>query len=160
MSISGPGIFENDDAADLLTRLEHEGVEAIEEALSATETTGYLDAVDGAAGLAAAALIASVLGRPPWSPKEAYISERLADSVPAIRNRIDLVPRAAAAVRRVRTEPSEMLELMRPPKPSEMLRPMEPSELLELMKTNEEFYRTWIAELDMLAAALSVHQSL
>src|SRR5258708_20240958 len=68
MSIWEPGPFENDDAADWVTEVEEDpGLELIEDALSEVADpahVGYLEIPDGAIAVAAAELVAQLLGRP------------------------------------------------------------------------------------------------
>ncbi len=72
MSVWGPGPFDNDDAADWLSELEDEreeetGAELLEDAVSevaAPENVGYVEIPEGAMAVAAAELVALLLGKP------------------------------------------------------------------------------------------------
>lgn len=68
MSVWGPGPFENDDAADWLSEVEEEpSLEVIDDAVSEVAdpaNVGYVEIPDGAVAVAAAELLAQLLGKP------------------------------------------------------------------------------------------------
>ncbi len=105
--------FSNDDAADWFGDLEAQGdFSTVEAALDAVIDCGedYLEAPDGAAGLAAAEVVAAAFGRAGEAAKthEGLMSWLAGSNVPPSP---DVIPKAIAAVDRVVTEPSELMEL-------------------------------------------------
>ena len=113
MSVWGPGPFENDDAADWLSELDEEleeesGAELLEEALSEVadpENVGYVEIPDGAIAVAAAELLALLLGKP-GGEKDILDEETLSSLSQEIggldaRRKERLVKRALTAVDRV-----------------------------------------------------------
>jgi Domain of unknown function (DUF4259) len=107
MGAWGPGSFENDDALDWLNELvEGSGLRPVSAALGRT-TGEYVEAPDASAAVAAAEIVAALMGRPlAGLPDEAkaWIRAHPARPAPA------LVEQARAAVRRVQTD-SELREL-------------------------------------------------
>src|SRR5690242_8727108 len=119
MAAWGSGPFENDDAADYadgitqgrdLTGLER----TLDKAIGAGKE--YLEAPDGAEALAAGEIVARLLGRPAAeTPRLDQLDKRMrlddwvrnAKLVPAPQ----LINKARRAVERVKTEPSELMEL-------------------------------------------------
>lgn len=112
MGAWGSGALENDDACDYADDIaagkDLSGVErTFDKALSVTNES--LEAPDGAETLAAAEIIARLLGRPgAESPRletlDAWIEK-------AKRPTPQLIDKARRAVERVMTEPSELMEL-------------------------------------------------
>ena len=110
MGAWGTGPFDNDDAADFATSLDHLQpdlrVGAIRDALTdALEQTGYLDRDVGGAAVAAAALVAAQ-GDKGLPIDCIHGPKQLIPEVPG-----DLRPIAALALRRVLGECSELNEL-------------------------------------------------
>lgn len=103
MGAWGPGIFENDDAADWVYRFEAEGAYAVDRALSTTlaeAEVGFIDAPTGTTALAAGEAVASALGQP-----SAALSEEMraatathADAVRALDDVLMRTRRAVVAV--------------------------------------------------------------
>jgi hypothetical protein len=110
MGAWGYGIFENDTAADWLGSFREEpDLATIEAALDNAISAGpdYLDATEAEEALAAAELVACLLGNA--SDDTADIDELVAaiEETPSPK----LVQKARKAVARVMTEPSELVEL-------------------------------------------------
>jgi hypothetical protein len=109
----GTGIFENDAASDFATSVaESEGLKVLEQALDRVLASegNYLEAPDAEEGLAAAEIVARLMGRsgirtPDTAPIDAWV-ERMA-SAPSE----ELVEKARRSITRILTEPSEILEL-------------------------------------------------
>lgn len=109
MGTWGVGSFENDGASDWVYELEASpGLAFLEETLEAGLATGYLETTEGENAVGAAETVACLLGRP-----GEYIPESLENWVAA--NKLPVSPqlraKAVAAVQRVQSEPSELLEL-------------------------------------------------
>ena len=113
MGAWGPGIFENDEANDFAHDIaDNTGVAGLESALARCLGAGtdYLEAPDATEALAAADIVARMLGRP--GDHSAYtdvIDDWVADY--DTKPSPQLVEKARKAVARVRTEPSELIEL-------------------------------------------------
>ncbi len=113
MGAWGTGIFENDDASDYAnTIVDGHDTGVLERTLDRVLAigTGYLEAPDSSEALAAADMIACLLGRPgddtPYSEKiDAWV--RKVKITPSSQ----LIDKARRTVSRVLTEPSELLEL-------------------------------------------------
>lgn len=106
--------FGNDDAGDLLGRLFDDGtVSVLEDALSKvalSEIESYLEAPDGQEAIGAAEAIAWMLGRPdPSIPEDEELNAWIANV--KARPSAELIRIAVAAIDRVLTGPSELLEL-------------------------------------------------
>ena len=95
MSIWGTGPFENDDGADWFADLRDEpGLESIREALeeiSDPAHVGYLDVTDGAEVIAAAEVLAELLGSPGDDP---VLDEEHVELTEALRGEIKLEDRS------------------------------------------------------------------
>ena len=122
--------FGNDDAADWSFELieAEDPLEVIEETLDLAKAGGYLAAPDGSLIVAAAGIVAAACGRTPNGlPTDLgiWLGGKEHTFRPASTQ-------ALAALRRVRTEPSE---------------------LLDLWKDTEDF-AAWCADLDSIADAL------
>lgn len=140
MSVWGPGPFENDDAADWLSELEEEleeesGAEALEDALSEVagpENVGYVEIPDGAIAVAAAELLALLLGK--TGPDKDLLEEETLASLSKEIGRLDakrkerLVKRAITAVDRV-------------------LNDTENSELQQVLQEDEEMSSAWVGRM-------------
>jgi hypothetical protein len=105
--------FSNDDAADWFGDLETQGdFSTVEAALDAVIDCGedYLEAPDGAVGLAAAEVVAAAFGKAGDAAKkhEGLVSWLAGLNAPPSP---DLVGKAIATVDRIVTEPSELMEL-------------------------------------------------
>lgn len=122
MGAWGAEIFENDDACDFVNEVvSSNDLARVEEALnSVTTTDGYLEAPPASEGLAAADVVARLRGR--WGNRDEYTKpldgwvERIKLTPPD-----KLVEMARITVQRVRTAPSELLELWQEGDPSEWL---------------------------------------
>lgn len=89
MSIWGPGPFENDDGADWFADLRDEPSlalirEALEE-IADPAHAGYIEVTDGAEAVAAAGVLAKLLGSPGDDP---LIDEDLEDVAEALKNEL------------------------------------------------------------------------
>jgi hypothetical protein len=113
MGAWGTGIFDNDDARDYANGIiDGRGIGGLERTLDRVLGigAGYLEAPDSSEALAAADMIACLLGRPgdvtPYSEKlDAWVKK--VKTTPGNQ----LLDKARQAVNRVLTEPSELLEL-------------------------------------------------
>ena len=108
MGAWGTGSFENDDALDWMGDLAESGdAAAVESALKVVaESTGYLEAPEGSAALAAAEVVAALRGQPAGDlPEEVALFTR-----GRARPSPELVATARAAVERV-LQDSELREL-------------------------------------------------
>jgi hypothetical protein len=108
----GEGIFENDDAGDFASEVaETSGLSRVEEALDAVlETSDYLEAPAASEGLAAADIVAFLrghAGQPGDYPEELDEWAKRTKLLPSE----NVLRKALLVVDRVRTEPSELLEL-------------------------------------------------
>ena len=94
MSIWGPGPFDNDDGADWFADLREEPkLQSIHEALNEItdpEHIGYLDVTDGAEAVAAAEVLAELLGSP---DNESVLNVELEEVTKALRENIKLEDR-------------------------------------------------------------------
>lgn len=109
MGTWGTGSFENDGASDWVYELESSsGLAFINETLDAVLGDGYQESTEAENALGAAETVACLLGKPgtyiPESLEAWLTGQKLAVSA-------ELKAKAAAAVRRVQTPPSELLEL-------------------------------------------------
>jgi hypothetical protein len=104
----GPGSFDNDDALDWLAELtEGSSLGPVNTAFALVQEADYLEAPDAAAAVAAAEIVAALMGRPPADlPEEAAEWVQAHPSTPGAT----LVARARGSVIRVR-EDSELKEL-------------------------------------------------
>lgn len=110
MGAWGTGPFENDDAADWLAELaDSDDLEAIEEAFDAQEIDdSYLEAPEGSCIVAAAEIVAALLGRPnPALPEDA--AEWVAEHAALDPRR--LVPKALEKLDRLLAKDSELEQL-------------------------------------------------
>ncbi|MBS2037156.1 DUF4259 domain-containing protein [bacterium] len=111
MGTWGTGAFDNDGALDWVYDLEEakEPVRFLGEALQAGLNEEYLESTEAESALAAAEVVAALMGRPaaelPQSVTD-WLSKNSALKLPP-----ELAQQAAAAIDRVRTPPSEMMEL-------------------------------------------------
>lgn len=113
MGAWGIGIFDNDGACDLAGLVaEGGGLAALEEALDAVLAAGpeYLEITEGEAGLAAADIVARLKGNPGRSDSyteevDAWVARQRAAPSAA------LIAKARKAIKRILSEPSELLEL-------------------------------------------------
>mgnify|MGYP000429154681 CR=1 FL=1 len=110
MGAWGPGIYENDDAADWSAEVAEFGLSAVEGALDAAIEADYIEALEGACALAAADVVARLVsGR---GENSAYCEdivawvEANASAPPA-----SLVAKARTALERVKGADSELAEL-------------------------------------------------
>ena len=110
MGAWGPGIYENDDAADWSAEVAESGLGAVESALDAAIDAEYIEAPEGACALAAADVVARLVsGR---GENSAYCEdivawvEANASAPPA-----SLVAKARTALERVKGADSELAEL-------------------------------------------------
>jgi len=110
MGAWGPGIYENDDAADWSAEVAESGLSAVESALDAAIDAEYIEAPEGACALAAADVVARLVsGR---GENSAYCEdivawvEANASAPPA-----SLVAKAQTALERVKGADSELAEL-------------------------------------------------
>lgn len=147
MSVWGPGPFENDDAADWLSEFDGElgeesGAELLEEALSEVadpENVGYVEIPDGAIAVAAAELLALLLGKP--GGEKDILDEETLSSLSQEMGRLDarrkerLVKRALAAVDRV-------------------LNDKENSELRQVLEEDQEMSSAWTSRMRDLHSRL------
>src|SRR6516225_8199058 len=94
MSIWGPGPFDNDDGADWFAELRDEPkFETVHEALqdiANPEHIGYIDVADGAEAVAAAEVLAELLGSPGDNP---VFGDELEDIFEALRAEMKLEDR-------------------------------------------------------------------
>jgi hypothetical protein len=113
MGAWGFGALENDDACDYADEIVAEqNLSGVERTLDKTlgVSTGYLEAPDGAETLAAAEILARLLGRPgAGSPRLEALDDWIARA--KLSPAHELVDKARRAVERVMTEPSELMEL-------------------------------------------------
>lgn len=113
MGTWGVGAFENDGACDHAAGvIDGGGTGLVEEALDRVLETGddYLEAPEAEEAIAAAEIVARLLGRPgPASDYTAELDAWISRSKPAANS--GLAAKAAQAVRRILREPSELLEL-------------------------------------------------
>jgi hypothetical protein len=132
MGCWGIGTFENDDAADWVWSLEErDGLEALERALAAPPNSGYIEAPEACEALAAAEVVAALLGHP-----AADLSVEVARWVAAHRG-LDARPLRDSALSQVRAVLGGN------------------SELRELWEENEEEFPFWKATVEALIARLS-----
>jgi hypothetical protein len=122
MGAWGAGVFENDDACDFAAEVAGgAGLEKVNEALEAVlETNDYLEAPSASEGLAAADVVARLRGN--RGESDAYtkaIDEWVERAKIAVN--ADLIAKAREVVTRVRTAPSELLELWEEGDPGEWL---------------------------------------
>jgi hypothetical protein len=113
MGAWGAGIFENDTASDWAFGLEGAtDASLIERTLTKVLAVGaqYLEARDAEEGLAAAEAVARMRGN--WGGRDAYTEpmDKWIETV-KIAPGDELVQKALAVVRRVLSEPSELMEL-------------------------------------------------
>ncbi|MBB5057560.1 hypothetical protein HDF16_002266 [Granulicella aggregans] len=113
MSAWGTAIFENDDAADYAASIaEDSDLHQLERTLDRTLAVGSgdLEAQDGSEALAAADIVARLLGN--WGIVDDYTAniDMWVKTVKLTPSAI-LVTKARDSVKRVETEPSELLEL-------------------------------------------------
>jgi hypothetical protein len=113
MGAWGVDVFDNDAACDYAAEVaETSNLARIEGTISAILKSGpkYLEAPDGEEGLAAADIVARLLGR--FQPRNSYT-----ESIDNWCERVKLTPspeliaNARKTVQRIQTEPSELLEL-------------------------------------------------
>ncbi len=104
----GPGSFDNDDALDWLAELtEGSSLGPVNTAFALVQEADYLEAPDASAAVAAAEIVAALMGRPPADlPEEAAEWVQAHPATPGAT----LVTRARGSVIRVR-EDSELKEL-------------------------------------------------
>jgi len=132
MGCWGTGTFENDHAADWAWSLEeNDGLAVVERALGAPSNGGFFDAPEAREVLAAAEVIAALLGHP-----AADLSVEVARWVAEHRG-LDARPLRDAALSRVRAVLGN------------------DSELRELSEENEEDFPFWKATVEALIARLS-----
>ncbi len=134
METLGAGIFDNDDARNFASRIvEEPDLDRLEDVVDRVLSRGLgdLEATEGAEALAAADIVARLLGK--TRPKSAS-TEAIDQWVSGAKLEPDvlLINKAHSAVTRVRTAPSE---------------------LLERMKKSDQF-ATWRKSLDELSQAL------
>lgn len=113
MGAWGVDVFDNDTACDYAAEVaESSNLAKIEATISGVLNSGpkYLEAPDGEEGLAAADIVARLLGR--FQPRNAYT-----ESIDKWCERVKLEPsqelivNARQAVKRIQSEPSELLDL-------------------------------------------------
>jgi hypothetical protein len=139
MSVWGPGPFENDDAADWLSDLEEEfeeeQVDLFEDVFSevaASENVGYIEITDGAVAVAAAQVLALLLGRP--GVEKNILGEETLASLSQTIGRLGgkrterLVKRALTAVDRI-------------------LNDKENSELHQVLEEDEQMSSAWVSRM-------------
>ena len=132
MGCWGIGTFENDHAADWVWSLEEsDGLAVVERALGAPSRGGYLEAPEACEALAAAEVVAALLGHP-----AADLSVEVARWVAEHRG-LDARPVRDAALTHVRAVLGEN------------------SELRELWEENEADFPFWKATVEALIARLS-----
>jgi Domain of unknown function (DUF4259) len=123
MGAWGAGIYENDDACDFAGEVaEGSDLSRVEEALDGVLNVGddYLEAPEASQGLAAADVVARLRGqRGDRDGSAGTIEKWIQRTKPALSD--ELVQKAGQVVVRVRTEPSELLELWSEGDPSEWL---------------------------------------
>lgn len=108
VGVWGPGSFENDGALDWLGILtEGTRLDPVADAFATVEAAEYAEAPDAEAAVAAAEIVAALLGRPSRSlPDEASAWVRAHPAMPSGT----LVARASAALARIRSD-SEVKDL-------------------------------------------------
>ena len=128
MGAWGSGSFENDTAYDWIRELERQTAEDapdfLREALSAVADAPdgeYIDSDEGSAALAAAEVVAAALGRPATAPVQEFVGTDPVEGLPGgVRTWLaahpftppkDLIDLARRAVRRARSDGSELKEL-------------------------------------------------
>lgn len=132
MGCWGIGTFENDHAADWVWCLEEsDGLAVVERALGAPSNGAYIEAPEACEALAAAEVVAALLGHP-----AADLSVEVARWVAEHRG-LDARPLRDAALTQVRAVLGDN------------------SELRELWKENEEDFPFWKATVEALIARLS-----
>ena len=113
MGAWGSGVFENDDACDFASQIaEERDLSRLEEVLDRILALGLspLEAPDGAEALAAADIVARLRGKTrPKSSHTAAIDTWVAAA--KLEPDLLLINKAHSAVTRVRTAPSELLDL-------------------------------------------------
>lgn len=122
MGAWGAGVFENDDALDLVNEVtDGTDLQPVEAAFERVRAIGsdYLEAPDCSAALAAAEIVATLHGNPSQESAPEGLPEWIRQQdlavLPALQNE------ARLAVERVLREPSELLELWSEGDPSEWL---------------------------------------
>jgi hypothetical protein len=109
MGAWGAGSFDNDDAHDWVYELEESGVDAIHSALAEViDGGGYVEAPECSMAIAAAEVVAAVLGRPTRAALPEGARSFLATRPPVD---LDLADRARAAIDRVLAPDSELRDL-------------------------------------------------
>ena len=117
MGAWGPGNFENDEAVDWISDARESGdPQFVVAALTkVADASGFIEAPDGCAALAAAEVVAAALGRPPGVPSNDQVEERLpmlsdfaesatdsvvevAELMPEVADQADLARRALVAL--------------------------------------------------------------
>jgi len=131
MGTWGTGSFENDQALDWVADLDVEGASLLEECLSVDDNVEYLDAGVGCDAIAAAEVVAALMGRPAGN-----LPEELTAWVAGQRGKVD--------PDRFRSKALALLQAVLGAK----------SELNELWAENEEDCPTWRAGVEDLIGRL------
>lgn len=104
------GVYDNDDAADWVADLTDGGADAVDAALRAVIDADYIDAPEGASGLAAADVVARLAaGGGEQSPYSAAVSSWVAAN--PLKPAPALVDMAVEVLSRLRGDGSELAEL-------------------------------------------------
>ncbi len=132
MGTWGMKSFENDSASDWISDLEEEGsVEFLAESMNLEREDGYLDSDEAVAAIAAAEVVAALLGRPAVDLPESIVKWV------ATNQGLDVSALQEPAV-------ASLKEIVGPD-----------SELNELWRENQEEYPSWVAEMNGLRDRLS-----
>jgi hypothetical protein len=145
VSIWGPGPFDNDDGADWFADLRDEPkLQSIREALqeiSAREHIGYLDVTDGAEAVAAAEVLAELLGS---RGNEPVLDDELEEVAEALGDEIKLeTPRD---IKKLVQQAIDAIEIV--------LNDTENSELRQMWEQQAEDMPTWTAAMTTLQQRL------
>jgi len=145
MSIWGPGPFDNDDGADWFADLRDEpALESIQEALeeiSDPAHVGYLEVTDGAEAVAAAEVLAELLGSPGDDP---VFDEELEEVAEALKK--ELTRESKRDIKKLVKQAIDALDII--------LNDTENSELRQMWEEQAEAMPAWTAAMTMLQQRL------
>ncbi|SFO42520.1 DUF4259 domain-containing protein [Nitrosospira briensis] len=145
MSIWGPGPFENDDGADWFADIRDEpSIKTIREAfeeISDPQHIGYVDVIDGAEAVAAAEVLAELLGSPGDDPVFDEEVEEVAEVLKA-----ELMKEGKRDIKKIVKQAIDALDIV--------LNDSENSELRQMWEEQGEVMPEWIAAMTTLQERL------